>query len=82
MRSAFAPACENRARGNRSLSRFAVHERADIARTVTEQMLTQYPALQAIYAPCGGVEGIVDALRDSGRQQETRSGVPRSAQRQ
>ena len=46
------------------------HERADIARTVTEQMLTQYPALQAIYAPCGGVEGIVDALRDSGRQQE------------
>ena len=33
-------------------------------------MLTQYPALQAIYAPCGGVEGIVDALRDSGRQQE------------
>lgn len=46
------------------------HERADIARTVTEQMLTQYPALQAIYAPCGGVEGIVDALRDGGRQQE------------
>ncbi len=38
--------------------------------TVTEQMLTKYPALQAIYAPCGGVEGIVDALRDSGRQQE------------
>lgn len=69
VRSAFAPACENRARGNRSLSRFAVMN-GRISPTVTEQMLTQYPALQAIYAPCGGVEGIVDALRDSGRQQE------------
>lgn len=70
MRSAFAPACENRARGQQILEPVRSHERADIARTVTEQMLTQYPALQAIYAPCGGVEGIVDALRDSGRQQE------------
>ncbi len=70
VRSAFAPACENRARGNRSLSRFAVMNGRISPGTVTEQMLTQYPALQAIYAPCGGVEGIVDALRDSGRQQE------------
>ncbi len=69
VRSAFAPACENRAR-QQILEPVRSHERADIAVTVTEQMLTQYPALQAIYAPCGGVEGIVDALRDSGRQQE------------
>lgn len=57
-------------KGQQILEPVRSHERADIARTVTEQMLTQYPALQAIYAPCGGVEGIVDALRDSGRQQE------------
>ena len=56
--------------GQQILEPVRSHERADIARTVTEQMLSQYPTLQAIYAPCGGVEGIVDALRDSGRQQE------------
>ena len=55
--------------GQQILEPVRSHERADIARSVTEQMLSQYPALQAIYAPCGGVEGIVGALRDSGRQQ-------------
>ncbi|HDS8578343.1 TPA: LacI family DNA-binding transcriptional regulator [Klebsiella variicola] len=55
--------------GQQILEPVRSHERADIARSVTEQMLSQYPALQAIYAPCGGVEGIVEALRDSGRQQ-------------
>ena len=46
------------------------HERADVARQVTEEMLQQYPDLKAIYAPCGGVEGIVDALRARQRQHQ------------
>ncbi len=66
----FRSCLREQGKGQQILEPVRSHERADIARTVTEQMLTQYPALQAIYAPCGGVEGIVDALRDSGRQQE------------
>lgn len=66
----FRSCLREQGKGQQILEPVRSHERADIARTVTEQMLTKYPALQAIYAPCGGVEGIVDALRDSGRQQE------------
>lgn len=66
----FRSCLREQGKGQQILEPVRSHERADIARTVTEQMLTQYPALQAIYAPCGGVEGSVDALRDSGRQQE------------
>lgn len=46
------------------------HERADTARQVTEEMLLRYPDLKAIYAPCGGVEGIVAALRAHQRQRQ------------
>ena len=69
VRSAFAPACENRARGNRSLSRFAVmNGRISPDRDGTDADSVPGPA--GDLRPCGGVEGIVDALRDSGRQQE------------
>jgi LacI family transcriptional regulator len=50
-------------KGDRVLEPVRSHERADVARQVTEEMLQQYPDLKAIYAPCGGVEGIVAAAR-------------------
>lgn len=53
----FRSCLREQGKGQQILEPVRCHERADIARTVTEQMLTQYPALQAIYAPCGGVEG-------------------------
>ena len=57
-------------KGDRVLEPVRSHERADVARQVTEEMLQQYPDLKAIYAPCGGVEGIVDALRARQRQHQ------------
>ncbi|CAI0882402.1 LacI family DNA-binding transcriptional regulator [Serratia grimesii] len=46
------------------------HEQAESARQVTQSLLAQHPDLVALYAPCGGVEGIITALRESGRQHE------------
>lgn len=46
------------------------HEQAESARQVTHTLLEQHPNLVALYAPCGGVEGIIAALRESGRQHE------------
>ena len=57
-------------KGDRVLEPVRSHERADVARQVTEEMLQQYPDLKAIYAPCGGVEGIVAALRARQRQHQ------------
>ncbi len=68
--------------GQQILEPVRSHERADIARSVTEQMLSQYPALQAIYAPCGGVEGIVEALRDRRPSAGDHPGLSRPAKRQ
>ncbi len=65
----FRSCLREQGKGQQILEPVRSHERADVARSVTEKLLSQYPALQAIYAPCGGVEGIVGALRDSGRQQ-------------
>ncbi|PLO79213.1 LacI family transcriptional regulator, partial [Klebsiella quasipneumoniae] len=65
----FRSCLREQGKGQQILEPVRSHERADVARSVTEQLLSQYPALQAIYAPCGGIEGIVGALRDSGRQQ-------------
>ena len=40
------------------------------ARRVTEQLLADHPDLVGIYVSSGGIEGVMDALRDSGRQQQ------------
>lgn len=37
---------------------------------VTADLIRRHPELSVIYAPCGGVEGVVNALRDSSRRQE------------
>lgn len=57
-------------KGERVLEPVRCHERADIARQVTDEMLQQYPSLKAIYAPCGGVEGIIAALHAHQRQHQ------------
>lgn len=36
----------------------------------TTQLIQRHPDLSVIYAPCGGVEGVVNALRDSGKKDE------------
>ncbi|MGI4838161.1 MAG: LacI family DNA-binding transcriptional regulator [Janthinobacterium lividum] len=40
------------------------------ARRVTEQLLADHPDLVGIYVSSGGIEGVMDALRDSGRQEQ------------
>ncbi|MEN0616627.1 LacI family DNA-binding transcriptional regulator [Klebsiella indica] len=57
-------------KGERVLEPVRSYERADIARQVTDAMLRDYPSLTAIYAPCGGVEGIIDALQAHQRQHQ------------
>jgi len=37
---------------------------------VTADLSRRHPELSVIYAPCGGVEGVVNALRDSDRRHE------------
>jgi LacI family transcriptional regulator len=56
--------------GQRVLEPVRNHERAESARQVTQTLLEQHPNLVALYAPCGGVEGIIAALRESGRQHQ------------
>ncbi|CAI0722064.1 lac repressor [Serratia proteamaculans] len=56
--------------GQRVLEPVRSHERAESARQVTQTLLEQHPNLVALYAPCGGVEGIIAALRKSGRQHQ------------
>ncbi|OKB64998.1 LacI family transcriptional regulator [Serratia marcescens] len=46
------------------------HEDAETARRVTRELLAAHPGLVALYAPSGGVEGITQALRESGRQHD------------
>lgn len=36
----------------------------------TTHLIQSHPDLSVIYAPCGGVEGVVNALRDSGKKDE------------
>ncbi|MEE4409516.1 MULTISPECIES: LacI family DNA-binding transcriptional regulator [unclassified Serratia (in: enterobacteria)] len=55
---------------HRVLEPLRSHERAESARQVTLSMLAQHPELVALYAPCGGVEGIIAALQESGRQHD------------
>jgi len=37
---------------------------------VTTQLIENHPDLSVIYAPCGGVEGVINALRDSGKKDQ------------
>lgn len=57
-------------KGDRVLEPVRCHERTDTAHQVTDKMLQQYPSLMAIYAPCGGVEGIIAALHAHQRQHQ------------
>lgn len=45
-------------------------ENYDRAYQITQALIRDHADLSVIYAPCGGVEGVVAALRDSGRKQE------------
>ncbi|MBP2168726.1 LacI family transcriptional regulator [Erwinia toletana] len=48
-----------------------IRSREDIAcgYQATQQLLQQHADLTVIYAPCGGIEGVVAAIKESGRQQ-------------
>lgn len=56
--------------GQRVLEPVRSYEQAESAKKVTHSLLEQHPNLVALYAPCGGVEGIIAALRESGRQHD------------
>ena len=45
------------------------HETITGGYQAAQQLLRDYPQLACIYAPCGGIEGMVTALKESGRQQ-------------
>ncbi|MFS2221726.1 LacI family DNA-binding transcriptional regulator [Pantoea sp. B65] len=44
-------------------------ENIDCGYQATRKLLLAHPDLTVIYAPCGGIEGVVAALQESGRQQ-------------
>jgi LacI family transcriptional regulator len=46
------------------------HEDAGQARQVTEALLADHPDLAALYVNSGGIEGVIEAVRASGRQAE------------
>jgi len=52
----------------RVLEPLKTHESAEGGYQATRQLLETHPDLVMIYAPCGGIEGVVQALRDSGRR--------------
>ena len=56
--------------GQRVLEPVRSLEDAETARRVTRELLANHPELAALYAPSGGVEGIIQALRESGRQRD------------
>ncbi|MDF9720465.1 LacI family DNA-binding transcriptional regulator [Serratia marcescens] len=56
--------------GQRVLEPVRSLEDAETARRVTRELLASHPELAALYAPSGGVEGIIQALRESGRQRD------------
>ncbi|ORM50482.1 LacI family transcriptional regulator [Pantoea conspicua] len=53
----------------RVLEPLKTHESNEGGYQATRQLLESYDDLVMIYAPCGGIEGVVQALRDSGRRQ-------------
>ncbi|MDL4912667.1 MAG: LacI family DNA-binding transcriptional regulator [Enterobacterales bacterium endosymbiont of Blomia tropicalis] len=52
----------------RVLEPLKTHESIDGGYQATQQLLNDYDDLVMIYAPCGGIEGVVRALRQSGRK--------------
>ena len=53
----------------RVLEPLKTHESGEGGYQATRQLLDTHDDLVMIYAPCGGIEGVVRALRDSGRRQ-------------
>jgi len=53
----------------RVLEPLKTHESGEGGYQATRQLLDTHDDLVMIYAPCGGIEGVVQALRDSGRRQ-------------
>lgn len=68
--SSFRSYLREQGKGQCVLEPLLGHEQQQQAFAATERLLQQHPTLTALYAPCGGVEGIIDALRQYGRQQE------------
>lgn len=58
------------ATGHRVLEPVKSFENVERGYQVTAELIRNHPELSVIYAPCGGVEGVVNALRDSSRRQE------------
>ncbi|KYP87854.1 MULTISPECIES: LacI family DNA-binding transcriptional regulator [Erwinia] len=58
------------ATGHRVLEPVKSFENVEQGYQVTAELIRNHPELSVIYAPCGGVEGVVNALRDSSRRQE------------
>ncbi|WP_437610524.1 LacI family DNA-binding transcriptional regulator [Erwinia sp. V71] len=55
--------------GHKVLEPVKSHETIAGGYQATQQLLRDHPKLACIYAPCGGIEGMVVALKESGRQQ-------------
>ena len=45
------------------------HESVEGGYTAAKRLLSQHKDLSMIYAPCGGIEGVLNALRESGRKE-------------
>lgn len=58
------------ATGHTVLEPVTSHENVEQGYSVTSRLIQNHPDLSVIYAPCGGVEGVVNALRDSGKKDQ------------
>lgn len=58
------------ATGHTVLEPVTSHENITEGYRATAELIHHHPDLTVIYAPCGGVEGVVSALRDSGKGEQ------------
>lgn len=58
------------ATGHTVLEPVTSYENVEQGYHVTSRLIENHPDLTVIYAPCGGVEGVVNALRDSGKKRQ------------
>ncbi|MDU3076077.1 MAG: LacI family DNA-binding transcriptional regulator [Mixta calida] len=56
-------------RGYTVLEPLKTHESVEGGYTAAKRLLSQHKDLSMIYAPCGGIEGVLNALRESGRKE-------------
>lgn len=56
------------ATGHTVLEPVTSFENVEQGYAATSRLIEEHPDLSVIYAPCGGVEGVVSALRDSGKK--------------